>query len=89
MTDRQAPDSGDADAVRVAVDPDTEHVRDAVTDPTFSRYLQRVHEGSVVVGDTWTEFVNDGCGSQTSVSFRVVAVEGGTRVGPGTDLELD
>jgi len=89
MTDSQAPYSGVADTVRIVIDPDTESVRAAVTDATFSRYLRRVHEGRVAVGNTWTEFVNDGCGTQTPVSFQVVAVEGGRLVGPRTDLELD
>lgn len=88
MTDRRRVSEKDADTVRVTVEPNSERVRDAVADPAFRRYLRRAHEGPVAAGNEWAEFVNAGCGSRTSVSVTVVAVEGGTRVGRETSFEL-
>lgn len=91
MTDRSqpagAPGTADAHTVRLTVNPDNDHVRNAVTDATFCRYLRRAHNGAVTTGDTWSEFVSAGCGTRTNVSIRVLAVEGGTHVGRETIFE--
>ena len=55
----------------------------------FRGYLRKTL-GRVAVGDAWEEFVGVGCcGNTLDVPLKVEAVEGGERVGPGTDIEYE
>lgn len=91
MTTDSPPGSGGTDAgtVGLAVEPDSDRVRDAVAEASYRRYLRRAREGPVTAGDTWAEFVSGGCGARTPVTIRVLAVEGGERVGRGTAFEWE
>lgn len=71
-------DGGDPGRVAGALDADR-----------FRAYLHRVHEGPVAVGDEWSEFVTEGCSAPRDVVLRVVAVDGGSRLGPGTALAFE
>jgi len=69
--------------------PGSERLVDAVSARSYRRYLGRARAGPVAVGEEWTEFVNCGCGTRADVVFRVVAVEGGERVGPDTAFAFE
>jgi len=89
------PDGPDADSDGLDADPaegdgfDERHlVHERIHERPFRAYLVRVHGGPVTEGDEWSEFVNCGCGTTTDVTLRVEAVEGGTRLGEATVVEL-
>ena len=53
----------------------------------YRTYLRRVHD-AVAVGDEFEEFTDVGCcGSTMRFTFRVEAVEGGSVLGPDTEIE--
>ncbi|MFC4408232.1 hypothetical protein [Haloarchaeobius iranensis] len=53
----------------------------------YHAWLRRTHD-AVEVGDVWKEFVDVGCcGSTYDVPLRVEAVEGGSTMGPDTEIE--
>jgi len=61
--------------------------RGQVDTPHFRAYLRKTL-GEVEEGDVREEFVGVGCcGSALDVPLRVEEVQGGSRVGPDTDLE--
>lgn len=54
--------------------------------PWFRAYLRKTR-ADAAVGDEWTEFVDVGCcGSAHDVPLRLERLEGGDRIGPGTEL---
>ena len=58
-----------------------------VEKPSFRAFLRKTR-GRVREGDVWEEFVGVGCcGNTLDVPLRVERVEGGTRMGDGTDVE--
>ncbi|WP_435062289.1 hypothetical protein [Halobaculum sp. EA56] len=62
--------------------------RDQIDTERYRGYLRRVLE-EPTVGDEREEFVDVGCcGDSLDLTFRVEAVEGGTRVGESTAVEL-
>ena len=61
--------------------------RGQVDTPHFRAYLRKTL-GAVDEGDVREEFVGVGCcGSTLDVPLRIEEVQGGSRVGPDTDLE--
>lgn len=54
---------------------------------SYRRYLVRAHD-TAAEGDEWTEFVSRGCGAPVDVTLHVARVEGGSRLGPGTTVEI-
>ena len=61
--------------------------RDQLRTRWFEAYLRKTI-GAADVGREWTEFVDVGCcGSAHDVPLRLEAVEGGTEVGPDTEIE--
>lgn len=62
--------------------------RNQVETDRYRGYLRRVFDAPAV-GDEREEFVDVGCcGNSLDLTFRVEAVEGGDRVGDGTEVEL-
>jgi hypothetical protein len=60
--------------------------REQVDTRHFRAYLRKTM-GEVAVGDDWEEFVGVGCcGNTLDVPLRVEAIEGGSRVGPDTEV---
>lgn len=55
---------------------------------SYRGYLRRVHGGDVERGDEWEEFVDRGCGRSADVVLRVEALEGGTTLGEGTEIDV-
>lgn len=53
----------------------------------YAAYLRRAHE-SASEGETWDEFVSKGCSLPMDVTLRVERVEGGSALGPDTDVEI-
>lgn len=54
---------------------------------SYRRYLARAHD-TATEGDEWAEFVSRGCGAPADVILRVDRVDGGSRLGPGTTVEI-
>lgn len=88
MTDAPA-ETGQASTVHVTVDPGDSATLDAVSAPSFRRYLRQAHAGPVAIDTVWQESVDDGCGTLSPVELRVMAVTGGERVGEETTFEFD
>lgn len=63
-------------------------IEEQVAKPSYERYLKRVHDGRVSVGDEWAEFVSRGCGSPRDVHVVVERVEGGDVLGPDTTIDV-
>lgn len=82
MSDREAT------TVVLSYSPATSRVREAIGEGSYRGYLRRARAGEVAPGEEWAEFVSRGCGSTADVSLRVVAVEGGSRVGAETEFEF-
>lgn len=62
--------------------------RRTVEGAPFRAYLRKVHDDAAA-GDAWAEFVGVGCcGDALDVPLVVEDVEGGTRVGPGTEFDF-
>ena len=60
--------------------------RDQLEKRSYRAYLRRTRDRPVV-GDVWEEFVDVGCcGSALDVALRVERVDGGTRMGPDTEI---
>ncbi len=60
--------------------------RDQLEKRSYRAYLRRTRDRPVV-GDVWEEFVDVGCcGNALDVALRVERVEGGTRMGPDTEI---
>lgn len=63
------------------------HGRWRIEQEYYQNYLRKVYD-EVSVGDEWEEFTDVGCcGSQMDIPFRVEAVEGGSVMGPVTEIE--
>lgn len=62
--------------------------RDQVTSERFKTYLKRVR-GEAREGTVWEEFVDTGCcGDSPDIPLRVERVEGGSALGPDTEIEF-
>jgi hypothetical protein len=89
MTVADADADGDA-ATRVVLSHPSdlsERGRREIARDHYRKYLRRVH-GAVTAGDEFEEFTDVGCcGSTMYFTFRVEAVEDGTRFGPETVVE--
>jgi hypothetical protein len=85
---------GAATRVRLTYDPEAfpadvrDWVHEGVTDETFRSSFRRRHE-TVAEGETFEEFVSCGCGAPRDVTFRVAAVEGGSRLDAGTAVVVE
>lgn len=91
MSDTEpAPTDDDATRVVISYPADlSDWGRMQVDTRHFRGYLRRTL-GSVAAGDAWEEFVGVGCcGDTLDVPLRVEAVDGGSRVGPDTEIEYD
>ncbi|PSQ29094.1 hypothetical protein BRD03_01095 [Halobacteriales archaeon QS_9_68_17] len=79
-----------ADTVVVSYPADlSEWGRFQVEKPSFRAFLRRTRD-EAAEGDAWEEFVGVGCcGNTLDVPLRVESVEGGDRVGDGTEFEFD
>jgi hypothetical protein len=88
MSNTPHPETGTATRVVISYPADfSDWGRGQVETPHFRAYLRKTL-GEVREGDVWEEFVDVGCcGSALDVPLRIEAVDGGTRVGPDTDLE--
>ncbi len=82
--------AGEADRVVVSYPADLSRWgRHQVETPHFGAWLRK-SLGTVAVGDAWEEFVGVGCcGNTLDVPLRVEAVEGGRRVGEGTEIDYE
>ena len=67
---------------------DSGWIRERMAEDSYLKFLKRVHEGPIAVGDEWEEFVNCGCASPQDVIIRVEAVEGGAELGMDTEIEI-
>lgn len=60
--------------------------RQQLETPHFRAYLRKTL-GAVSTGDQWEEFVGVGCcGNTLDVPLQIERTEGGSRVGPETDI---
>lgn len=60
--------------------------RDQIDTRHFKAFLRRT-KGEVATGDIWNEFLDVGCcGNTLDVPLQVESVEGGTRMGPETEI---
>lgn len=78
--------SAAATRVVLSYDPPDEAVGEKLEQETYRSYLRRARSGPVDPGDTWAEFVNEGCGTTQAVELRVESVEGGGTVAPDTEF---
>lgn len=63
--------------------------RHQVERDAFQSYLRKTLD-TLTEGDTWEEFVGVGCcGNTLDVPMRIEHVEGGTRIGPDTDITYE
>lgn len=67
---------------------DTDWLLAELRKASYQKYLRRVHEGAVAVGDEWPEFVSCGCATPQDVVLRVERVEGGTDLADTTTLTV-
>lgn len=67
---------------------DSNWIRERMAEDSYLKFLKRVHEGPVAVGDEWEEFVNCGCASPQDVIIRVEDIEGGEALGMDTEIEI-
>lgn len=84
MTDEQ---EGTASRVVLSYPKDlSKHGVDRITQEYYKKWLRKTRD-KVAKGDAWNEFTDVGCcGSQMEVPLRVEDVEGGTRMGPETEI---
>ena len=62
--------------------------RHHVESSPFRAYLRKAHD-TATEGEVWAEFVGVGCcGDSLDVPIQVERVEGGSRLGPGTEIEF-
>lgn len=62
------------------------HGVDRITQEYYRKWL-RTSRDELTEGDVWEEFTDVGCcGSQMDVPLRVEAVEGGSEMGPDTEI---
>jgi hypothetical protein len=62
--------------------------REQVESPRYVNYLRKTI-GEAPVGKEWEEFADVGCcGDTLDIPLRIEAVEGGTAVGPETEIEF-
>jgi hypothetical protein len=83
-----ATDEGIATRVAISYPADlSDWSRDQLDGRIFRAYLRRKLDRPTV-GDEWEEFVDVGCCGRTyHVPLRIEAVDGGSRVADGTDVE--
>ena len=81
------PEESTADTVVVSYPSDfSTWGRDQLEKRSYRAYLRRTRDRPRV-GDVWEEFVDVGCcGNALDVALRVERVEGGTRMGPDTEI---
>lgn len=61
--------------------------RDQIDTRHFKAFLRKT-KGQVAAGDVWEEFLDVGCcGNTLDVPLQVESVEGGDRMGDGTEIE--
>lgn len=61
--------------------------RDQIDTRHFKAFLRKT-KGQVTAGDVWNEFLDVGCcGNTLDVPLQVESVEGGDRMGDGTEIE--
>jgi hypothetical protein len=61
--------------------------RDQIATRHFEAFLRKT-KGAVAPGDVWEEFLDVGCcGNTLDVPLQVESVEGGDRMGEGTEIE--
>ncbi|WP_436907537.1 hypothetical protein [Halosimplex marinum] len=77
---------GVAERVVVRYAPVTDRIAEELSKSRYSAYLRRAESGPVAAGDEWEHFVSRGCGATADVTLTVESVEGGGRVGEGTEL---
>ncbi|WP_459193594.1 hypothetical protein [Halosimplex sp. J119] len=90
MSSQEQADETDALATRIELSFPADigtHGRKRIRSDYYMTYLKKVHD-SAEVGDEWDEFTDVGCcGSQMDVPLVVEAVDGGSRIGPDTEIE--
>lgn len=65
----------------------SEHGRYRIGQEYYKRYLRKTRE-EAAAGDEWLEFTDIGCcGNQLEVPLRVESVDGGSAIGPETEIE--
>jgi hypothetical protein len=77
---------GVAERVVVRYAPVTDRIAEELSKSQYRAYLRRTEPGPVAAGDEWKGFVSRGCGATADVTLTVEAVEGGDRVGEGTEF---
>ncbi|MFB6120619.1 MAG: hypothetical protein ABEJ68_05825 [Halobacteriaceae archaeon] len=69
-----------ASRVVVEFSPANDRTAAELDSESYRSYLRRTHSGRVSVGDEWTEFVSDGCGTSHGVTLRVTSVADGDAI---------
>jgi len=77
---------GVAERILVRYAPVTDRITAELETPRYAAYLRRAESGPVAVDDEWSHFVSRGCGATADVALTVERVEGGDRVGAGTEF---
>ncbi|WP_436925843.1 hypothetical protein [Halosimplex amylolyticum] len=81
-----APADAVAERVVLRYAPVTDRVADELSKSRYSAYLRSAEAGPVAAGDAWEHFVSRGCGTTRDVTLTVETVDGGERIGEGTEF---